>query len=71
MSENCESCKYWDNKASENDELGDCRRFPPVKSDLVCKNQVADGASLEDAEWVATSFPITIETDWCGEWKAR
>lgn len=71
MSEQCENCKYWHNRSFDDKELGDCRRFPPVVSDVVYNDQVDHGTPPEEARWVATEFPTTIQTEWCGEWKGE
>ena len=50
----CYSCKYWvGHGVRERGPKGDCHRYPPVPTD-----RAPNG-----------SFPITLMTDWCGEWQ--
>src|SRR5579863_6464826 len=56
MKESCENCRYWNKR--EGWEYGQCRKNPPtvfiVPSDYVPTK---------------TQWPLTNDTDWCGEWK--
>lgn len=69
MERECGNCRFWHNRPFEDVELGQCRRLPPAMSDYVLKEQTKSGVGLEEAHWVATRFPTTIQTEWCGEWK--
>jgi hypothetical protein len=52
-SDNCYSCQFWaGHGVRERGPKGDCHRFPPTITD-----RAPQGA-----------FPITLMTDWCGEW---
>ena len=52
-SDTCYYCKFWIGQGiRERGPKGACRRYPPVVTD-----RYPEGA-----------FPITLSTDWCGEW---
>ncbi|MEI6986881.1 MAG: hypothetical protein WCK65_12210 [Rhodospirillaceae bacterium] len=52
-SDTCYYCKFWLGQGvRERGPKGTCRRFPPVAT-----SRNPEGA-----------FPITLSTDWCGEW---
>lgn len=52
--DNCYTCRFWEGQGiRQRGPKGVCRRFPPV---VTPRNP--DGV-----------FPITLTTDWCGEWK--
>jgi len=53
-SETCYSCKFWVGfGVRERGPKGQCRRFPPIVTDRA----------------PAGTFPVTMTTDWCGEWQ--
>jgi hypothetical protein len=54
MNKTCSTCKYW-NKFNSDPE-GECRRNAP-------------NARVEqrDSKYRSINWPITIETDWCGD----
>jgi hypothetical protein len=50
----CYTCRFWiGHGVRERGPKGDCYRFPPVPTDRA----------------PAGSRPITLLTDWCGEWQ--
>jgi hypothetical protein len=50
----CYTCRFWEGQGLRGrGPKGVCRRFPPV---VTPRNP--DGR-----------FPVTLSTDWCGEWK--
>ncbi len=50
----CYFCKFWIGQGvRERGPKGSCQRFPPVPT-----SRQPEG-----------SFPITLSTDWCGEWQ--
>ncbi len=50
----CYTCRFWEGQGlRQRGPKGTCRRFPPVVTP-----RSPDG-----------DFPITLSTDWCGEWK--
>ena len=52
--DNCYTCRFWIGQgARERGPKGSCRRFPPAVTP-----RSPEGA-----------FPITLSTDWCGEWQ--
>ncbi|QJE71702.1 hypothetical protein HHL28_07230 [Aerophototrophica crusticola] len=51
--DSCYTCRFWlGHGVRERGPKGTCRRYPPVVTDR------APGGT----------FPITLSTDWCGEW---
>ncbi len=76
----CSTCLYWDRYTggphSMSTDLGDCRRRPPVISEtLMARRMPGPGTELQDELeldiYVASSFPVTHETSWCGDHGAR
>jgi hypothetical protein len=55
----CRYCEFFDGEDAD-DEMGACRRFPPVVVDLV-KDK---GLTRHWGKWLEVSFYA-----WCGEWK--
>ncbi|CAK0770305.1 conserved hypothetical protein [Azospirillaceae bacterium] len=52
--ETCYTCRYWIGQGvRERGPKGSCRRYPPVVT-----NRHPEGV-----------FPISLSTDWCGEWQ--
>ncbi|MBK4720689.1 hypothetical protein JJL56_17620 [Azospirillum sp. YIM DDC1] len=52
--DNCYTCLFWEGQGiRQRGPKGLCRRFPPQ-------------VTPRDTEG---RFPITLSTDWCGEWK--
>lgn len=52
--DSCYTCRFWEGQGlRQRGPKGICRRFPPVVT-----SRAPDGR-----------FPITLSTDWCGEWK--
>ena len=50
----CYTCRFWEGQGiRQRGPKGVCRRYPPVVTP-----RDPDGR-----------FPITLSTDWCGEWK--
>lgn len=50
----CYACHYWEGHGiRQRGPKGTCRRYPPVVTP-----RDPDGR-----------FPVTLSTDWCGEWK--
>lgn len=71
----CINCKFHDvegfykNAGSEADGWGDvgyCRRMPPL---LIASRSEQEGNAMEAA--VNTTWPVTDENDWCGEFQAK
>lgn len=52
--DSCYTCRFWEGQGvRQRGPKGVCRRFPPVVT-----SRSPDGR-----------FPITLSSDWCGEWK--
>ena len=63
--ETCGSCRFWRAKEGRTpDEQGDsdCRRNAPVAAPWT-----------EDGEYETNYviWPVTLDTEWCGEWQER
>ena len=59
MSEKCENCRFWDKMRGvklERTLVGKCRRFPPHES---------------NRERICDVFPVTLQTDFCGEFQEK
>ncbi len=56
----CEDCAYWSRHTWQDGEaiLGECRRNPPLKSRVLRNPDI-------------TIFPLTFDTDACGEFLQR
>lgn len=61
MAENyCGTCRFWD-REREDDDVGRCRRFPPMNTKMPGRLEQFGGGV----------FPVTYERqDWCGEHQA-
>lgn len=72
MESKCKGCKFWSLTSTVDDEfeIGECRKNPPklMARMLEKQSQISDA---EEAAWLSTSFPVTPEDWWCGEWKAK
>jgi hypothetical protein len=57
----CRDCKYWEIINSSGEEgaptFGKCHRNPPLL------------LNVQDTTY--TGFPVIVETEWCGEFKAK
>ncbi|MGQ9370310.1 hypothetical protein [Azospirillum sp. A39] len=52
--DSCYTCRFWEGQGvRQRGPKGTCRRFPPVVT-----SRSPDGR-----------FPVTLASDWCGEWK--
>lgn len=58
--EKCVNCRHWERITTkeEGDEMGQCRRYPPIVS------VTADGH-------IVCAWPSTELIDWCGEFEVR
>ena len=51
--DSCYTCRFWEGQGlRQRGPKGTCRRYPPV---VTPRSPEGD-------------FPITLSTDWCGEW---
>jgi hypothetical protein len=64
MSESCEECRFWEGIGDIDGEVRDgfCRRHAP---------RAALRAREGEAGEVATNWPLTTPSDWCGEFEER
>jgi len=53
--ERCDLCRWWLHTEGHALALGDCRRYPPVKTDI-----------HDYGVWAET-----MDIDWCGEFRPR
>jgi len=69
--ERCDNCQFWTRWAA--DERGLCRRNPPrVHTDLLqtlVDNYGFGEDTLIEAASQCTLWPMTLETQWCGEFQ--
>lgn len=82
-SQSCENCRFW--KTTE-DSFGECMRYPPeivsmpesvFQGTLEERREVS--GNLEEANQTtfdyfimdASRYPLTEESQWCGEWSER
>ena len=73
MTECCETCRFFRAPWSAEEDVGACRRFPPV---VPCMEPVARGVNVA-APWAVEmrggmlpGFPLALPESWCGEWRA-
>lgn len=76
----CSTCLYWDQYTggphSMSADLGDCRRRPPLISETLMARRmpgagVEMSTELELDVYVASAFPVTHKTSWCGDHSTR
>ena len=65
----CQSCKFWDQTEVKietgEDTQGECCRYPPT---------LLDAALYQNEAWPDSHsgfWPVTYNTDWCGEWQEK
>lgn len=61
---NCGSCRYW---TAQREQLGVCKRLPPVPVPTIEVNQITGAASPS----IVSVFPMVGSADGCGEWKNK
>lgn len=59
--EKCETCRFWDEDGDDAD--GICRRYAP-------RPEMNERGQDGDAWETYPAWPLTVSTDWCGEWQA-
>lgn len=69
--ERCETCKWWALQLQANhveftEDVGICRRYPPVPKPLELRKIATAALFANDCE-----YPSTFESDFCGEWRAK
>lgn len=74
MTETCSECRFWDRytEGQLSTDKGDCRRRPPMINDRIMQYRMpgrglGDWNEMELDLYVASAFPVTHETSWCGE----
>jgi|GEM_PF-526654 len=65
----CKNCAYW---VSDNLEPGECRRHAPtaVNYALLAK-QLFESCALEDHSDLYVAWPVTLCTEWCGDFAPK
>jgi len=58
--ERCENCRFWIANKYICEQLGDCKRYPPLKGSMGGNDTAYYGAVL-----------LTRSYDWCGEWQVN
>lgn len=68
----CIDCVFWKNNLAY-EPMGNCRRFPPIHSDVLMKIGLKEAADVDDEQaaiamdgWL---WPLTAFDHWCGEFK--
>jgi len=62
----CRECIFW----AERGAYGECRRFPPVVA--ISRAPRESHLPLNTFETLSeTVFPVTVDFQWCGEFKAK
>ena len=56
--QSCSNCLFWDADL--------CKRYPPVLARVPNTSGNADQSTKDRCGF---AFPVTLKTDWCGEWK--
>lgn len=79
--EQCSGCRFWDvyddPGALKRGMLGDCRRRSPLICDAMLREFLPRGrdaireCEVEHDLYIASAFPVTEKTSWCGEFAAR
>lgn len=70
----CGICRYFGKHSSADNDLGECRRYPPsIVSALVIPLRDSEGNAynVSDNKADATQFPILHVSDLCGEFTVR
>lgn len=71
--ERCDNCRFWAEKFKQREGadsyfLGKCHRLPPV----VSSEGPETASKIEELQiWMKSIWPITYESDWCGEWQPK
>lgn len=71
VAETCSNCKFWHRSPVEDpvediDDTGECCRFPPTLS----SSENTDRANEVEERLYRTQFPVTLDAQWCGEWRS-
>jgi hypothetical protein len=70
VSEWCCNCRFWRERETK-PGIGNCHRNPPVicvEAWLVQNKN--DSLDLTIRDVIDGLWPITVDSDWCGEWSA-
>lgn len=62
----CATCPYWvkdEGKKLGEFTIGGCRRYPPETTITVTPHAIS-GQPMQN---VSISYPVTLESHWCGE----
>ena len=72
--EQCSECRFFQYAFPENhitSEVGYCRRYPPVLYQEKVKDSFGEDESIIDGIAVSCYFPMSADSDWCGEFALR
>ncbi len=75
----CDGCTFWEFIEKEgnhkDDDAGECRRFPPQMNTayLIANDNIGDAepAIEESRHTWSWTFPQTVGSEWCGEFKPK
>ena len=78
--ESCAGCRFWDryegSASSLSTDKGDCRRRSPLISETLLRERMPGrGIPIAEVEleldiYVASAFPVTHESSWCGDFQS-
>ena len=68
IEENCENCKFYKHENGMDEDVGRCRKVPPV---FVFEPGDMSDNELQAHEFYAWAQPAVADDGWCGEWKAK
>lgn len=64
----CSTCRFWVNRHSGMPEKGECRTSPPV---VVPMGGLDAGNIGTKDVYLATWWPVTLGSDWCGAYQMK
>jgi hypothetical protein len=68
IEENCENCKFYKHENGMDEDVGRCKRFPPV---YVFETLDLNSEGDEHLHSFAWAQPSVAFDNWCGEWKEK
>lgn len=69
----CASCRFWTSGLSGFEDIAECRRYPPVRTDDRITGRLDMGAAKGSQRNIAGAgkWPVTNQADACGEYLTR
>ena len=66
----CKTCRFWASDLSDFDNIAECRRNPPERTDGLIRGAREPSRIGYDVEGRGR-WPLLNQADWCGEHEAR